>query len=97
MIAPFTARFAHHHCREPTLFADLIHSIQPGLGLLSLVLALLCVRHRHESGDAGIGWLALSPLAYVLNHERSWLAGLPGGVVFFILVPPASVSLSVLF
>ena len=39
MIAHPAARFAHHHCREPTLFADLIHSIQPGIALLSLVLA----------------------------------------------------------
>ena len=96
MIAHPAARFAHHHCREPTLFADLIHSIQPGIALLSLVLALLCVRHRRESGEAGIGWLAVSSFAYVANHQIAWLAGLPGGVVFLIIVLTASVALSAL-
>jgi len=96
MIACLAARFAPHLPGNRPLFANLIHAIQPGLALLSVVLAFLCVRHMRESGEKGMVWLALAVVAYLINHLLTGAIDVSssGGVAYVVMVASASVALS---
>ncbi len=78
------------------MFANLIHAIQPGLGLLSVVLAFLCVRHMRESGERGMGWLALAVVSYLINHVLTGAINVSasGGAAYLVMVVSASVALA---
>lgn len=78
------------------MFANLIHAIQPGLGLLSVVLAFLCVRHMRESGEKGMGWLALAVIFYLINHVLTGAIDVSssGGLAYIVMVASASVALA---
>ena len=78
------------------MFAAVIHSIQPGLGLLALVLAFLCVRHMRQSGEKGMGWLALSIVSYFVNHllTGALLVSEEGLAIQAVMVVSASVALA---
>ncbi len=78
------------------MFDTLIHWIQPGLALLSLVLAFLCIRHMHSSGEKGAGWLALSAISYLSNHVLTGFIHIPGAAGFVLMIATASVALSAL-
>ena len=78
------------------MLAELVHRIQPGLGLLALVLAFLCLRHMRESGEKGMGWLALSIVAYLINHVLTGAVDVSssGMVAYLVMVVSASVALA---
>jgi hypothetical protein len=89
MIACPAARFAPHLPGKQPLFANLIHAIQPGLALLSVVLAFLCVRHMRESGEKGMVWLALAVVAYLINHLLTGAIDVAQSILSRAAVAPA--------
>ncbi len=76
------------------MFGNLIHSVQPGLALLVLVLAILCVRHMRHPGQAGIGWLGVSTFFYLVNHVLPFFVYQMRAFGFVGLVLTASIALS---
>ena len=76
------------------MFATLIHVIQPGLAMLSIVLSVMCIRHWMETRQHGMGWLSLAAFAYLVNHLLIGFPEIGGAFRWPIMVATATCAVT---